>query len=110
MISIESRDAFGGFTFAAFSPKKYSSGSDDYDQSIPEGVFNVFLPIKATHFIVYFSKAYDVVLVVAFHWRVFYVQPEKCNVLNIHKHQWQWQQVYQPHRHKTHFTVLKAVP
>ena len=44
--------------------EKYSGGCGSYDYSIFNRVFNVFLPIKTTHFIVYFSKGYDVVLVV----------------------------------------------
>ena len=54
--------------------EKYSGGCGSYDPSILNGVFNVFLPIKATHFVVYFSKEYDVVLVVdpVFHWRDFF--------------------------------------
>ena len=39
--------------------EKYSGGCGSYDPSILNGVFNVFLPIKATHFVVYFSKEYD---------------------------------------------------
>ena len=54
------QDAFGAFTFAAFNAK-----------NIPvvtvmiilfNRVFNVFFLSKTTHFIVYFSKAFDVVL------------------------------------------------
>ena len=42
MISIVSRDAFGGFTFATFSAKKYSSSRSCNDQPIFDRVFNVF--------------------------------------------------------------------
>ena len=78
MISMASRDAFGDFTFAAFSAK-----------NIPV-VVAVFIPIKTTHFIVYISNGYDVVLVVdpVFHWLVFYLQPQKFYMQKIRKRQW----------------------
>ena len=44
--------------------EKYSGGPTGYDQSIPKGVFNLFLGDKASHLLYIFSKAYDVFLMV----------------------------------------------
>ena len=64
MISMASRDAFGGFTFAVLSAKSISVVvAVMINPSLIEFSMFFFL-IKATHFIVYFSKAYGVVLVV----------------------------------------------
>ena len=64
MISMASSDAFGGFTFAAFSAKNIPVVvTFMINPSLIESSM-VFFPIKATHFIVYFSKVYDLALVV----------------------------------------------
>ena len=74
MISMTSRNAFGGFSFAAFST---------YNIPIVVAVMinpsliesSMFFSNQSYLFIVYFSKAYDVVLVVdlVFHWLFFII-------------------------------------
>ena len=49
MVIMASRDTFGGFTFAVFSPKSYSNGCSCYDQPIFDRIFNAFLLFKTIH-------------------------------------------------------------
>ena len=49
MISIASRDAFGGFRFAPLVRRIFSIRGGCYNQSVFDRIFNPFFPIKATH-------------------------------------------------------------
>ena len=63
MMSMASRDALGGFTFAAFSAKNIPVAAVVMiSPSLMES--SVFFFDQSYSFIVYFFKAYDVVLVV----------------------------------------------
>ena len=68
MISIASRDAFGGFTFTAFSAKNISV----VVAVMISRVFNVFLPIKAAHLLHRVFSSSDLMHITSFWWLILF--------------------------------------
>ena len=68
MISIASRDAFGGFTFTAFSAKNISV----VVAVMISRVFNVFLPIKAAHLLHRVFSSSNLMHITSFWWLILF--------------------------------------